>query len=90
MHITGGVATVGRSTPRAVPTVNAAKPLGTRQPHVTDLGADAAGTTRRPHAVLEGRTVTFKNAAEARARDAWGDVGVGTPAVDYAPGRSRD
>jgi hypothetical protein len=87
--ITGGVSTVGRSAPRAVAVADTAQPLGARVSSVADLGAGTNGTATRAQAVLGGDTVTFRNAALARARTASGDVPLGTPRVSYTPGTSR-
>lgn len=87
--IMGGVSTVGRAAPRAVPVTNATKPLGARVLPAADLGAGTSGTATRAHPVLNGRDVTFENAALARGRTASGDVALGTPEVSYAPGAAR-
>jgi hypothetical protein len=86
-YITGGVGTLGREAPEVVPALEAAKPIGMRQPYVADLGADAAGVAARARPVLgQGSTVTFKDAGRARARDASGDIAIGKQTVDYALG----
>jgi hypothetical protein len=87
--ISGGVTALGRAAPRAVPVANAARPLGARVSAVADLGAGTSGTAMRAQVVLEGETVTFRNATLARTRTAGGDVSLGTPRVSYAEGTGR-
>ena len=60
-HVTGGVNTAPCSAPKHVPVIEPTASLGSRRPHIADLGAGKAGTATRARPTVQESEVTFVN-----------------------------
>lgn len=87
IYISGGVSTAGLDAPRAAPTIDPVRPLGSRKPFISETGGASARTATRAHPVVTRTKVGFENAARAPTNTAQGPVKLGVPGVSYAAGK---